>query len=92
MILIENLYIPQREKTFFSEKHMKNCGQFLQTYWSRPGSLDFVNMKWTTVYTCMSGAHARACTSLEKKIFYQSLSTITHQAGALKFHLIKLKM
>ena len=69
MILIENLYIPQREKTFFSEKHMKNCGQFLQTYWSRPGSLDFVNMKWTTVYY-MYVRRARTCVHIigEKNI------------------------
>ena len=45
---IENLYIPQRVIAFFYEKHMKNYGQFLQTYWTATGNiLGFVNMKWT---------------------------------------------
>ena len=49
---IENLYIPQREKAFFFyEKHIKNYGQFLQTYWTATGNiLGFVNMTWTIVY------------------------------------------
>ena len=83
---------------------MKNYGQFLQTYWTARGNiLGFVNIKWTLVYKVRRvhvAPYGPTCTCVHiiekknlKKVFYQLLISInTYQAGALKFHLIKLKM
>ena len=34
---IENLYIIRERKHFSYKKHVKNCGQILQTYWTATG-------------------------------------------------------
>ena len=59
-------------------------------------------MKWTIVYKVRrehEAPYGPTCTCVhiigeknQKNVFYQSLSINTYQAGALKFHLIKLKM